>query len=349
MKHWINSAKFIAITAVVIDHSNGFLYYNHPSLLNLTFFSVSLFIFLSGITSYYSSKKHNDSSYFKECYRRISKIIIPYAIAVFIYMLYTDHTIDIYQWLTNLIQFNYRSLFYFVLVFIQLLLISPFLYKLIIHNNKKYSFFKNAITIILLLFISLFFTLSTNFNSIIGPVHFLGGTYIILFFLGMLFANYEENIQSFLTHKYFKSITLITSFSIFIGIYLIYLRNFKLVDLIRSTPTGLRRLVESLNLQPPSLLLIVYAISCATIIYLIFNKFEILNKIFSKLGAYSYFIYLFHLLILDILLKFSNPLLNNIWLNRAIFLTCMIFIPICIGIVYQKLSIYFKRIMHANS
>lgn len=50
---WLDFGKFIAILAVLLDHSSGLLY-KTPLIQRATFFSVSLFILTSGITSYYS-------------------------------------------------------------------------------------------------------------------------------------------------------------------------------------------------------------------------------------------------------------------------------------------------------
>lgn len=48
---WLNCAKFVAIFAVMIDHTNGILYTNQE-VAWASYFSVSLFILISGITSY---------------------------------------------------------------------------------------------------------------------------------------------------------------------------------------------------------------------------------------------------------------------------------------------------------
>ena len=53
---WIDCAKAVAITAVAVDHCNRVIYTN-PAIAKASYFSVTLFIFLSGITAWNSSFK----------------------------------------------------------------------------------------------------------------------------------------------------------------------------------------------------------------------------------------------------------------------------------------------------
>ena len=50
---WIDCAKAIAIMAVAVDHCNGMLYTN-PIIAQASYFSVSLFVLLSGLTAWLS-------------------------------------------------------------------------------------------------------------------------------------------------------------------------------------------------------------------------------------------------------------------------------------------------------
>ena len=46
---WIDCAKLIAIIAVAVDHCNGFLY-TKPHVAVASYYSVSLFVLLAGIS-----------------------------------------------------------------------------------------------------------------------------------------------------------------------------------------------------------------------------------------------------------------------------------------------------------
>lgn len=59
---WLNGAKFVAILAVMVDHTNGVLYSNW-SIAYASYFSVSLFIILAGMTSYFSGLHHAENDF----------------------------------------------------------------------------------------------------------------------------------------------------------------------------------------------------------------------------------------------------------------------------------------------
>lgn len=51
---WLNCSKTVAVLAVLVDHTNGVLYTNQD-IAYASYFSVSLFIIISGLTSYFSN------------------------------------------------------------------------------------------------------------------------------------------------------------------------------------------------------------------------------------------------------------------------------------------------------
>ena len=51
---WIDCAKTVAIIGVLIDHNNGLLYTNQV-IAKGSYFGVSLFILLAGITAFYTT------------------------------------------------------------------------------------------------------------------------------------------------------------------------------------------------------------------------------------------------------------------------------------------------------
>lgn len=52
-ERWINIGKFVAIFAAIVDHLRGSLY-SSEGIQRISYVSVSLFIFLMGITTYWS-------------------------------------------------------------------------------------------------------------------------------------------------------------------------------------------------------------------------------------------------------------------------------------------------------
>jgi fucose 4-O-acetylase-like acetyltransferase len=105
MIKWINFAKFIAIVAVVIDHNFHILYENY-FYAKSTYFSVTVFIFLSGYTTYLSLNKHKDFSYYNYLKKKLVTILIPYALSVLFYSLISHEYITIQNYIDRLIRFN---------------------------------------------------------------------------------------------------------------------------------------------------------------------------------------------------------------------------------------------------
>ena len=187
MKKWINCAKFVAIIAVLVDHTNGILYTNQ-SIAYASYFSVTLFIFLSGMTSYYSDRKHTET-WGQNIWRNCSKILLAYIVAVFIYFVVINHHFDLAQFLSRLVEFNISTPFYFVLLYLQLMLVNR---PLFVFTNSKKGFIHEMLCVICLGVLAYF---SINYTYILdvygGGGKLLGGTYVVVYYLGMLSAKYE--------------------------------------------------------------------------------------------------------------------------------------------------------------
>lgn len=57
--NWIDCTKVLAILAVIIDHLKGIIYEN-ITIREISYFSVSVFVFMAGITSFYSWTRKNN-------------------------------------------------------------------------------------------------------------------------------------------------------------------------------------------------------------------------------------------------------------------------------------------------
>ena len=121
-KLWINMAKFAAILAVLVDHTRGVLY-TKRSVAVASFFSVSLFIFLMGVTTYMSFAK-SVGALGKKVAGKIGAIAVAYALATFVYCLVAFHQFDFAAFLTYLTHFTISGPFYYILLYVQLCLIS---------------------------------------------------------------------------------------------------------------------------------------------------------------------------------------------------------------------------------
>lgn len=121
---WIDCAKYVAIIAVAIDHTNGFLYDN-KTLAFASYFSVSLFILLSGLSSVISSS--NKFKGFQHQFKKVMRLFISYSIATLILFIYYRRFFDLKQYIDTLLNFNIQGPYYFLVFYFQLALITPLL------------------------------------------------------------------------------------------------------------------------------------------------------------------------------------------------------------------------------
>lgn len=185
---WLDCAKLIAIIAVLVDHSNGVLY-NNPLIAQASYFSVSLFVLLAGVSSWLSAEKRGIS--FTQQMHRVGKLLFQYAIATFILMIWYNRFFDWNTYIMHLKQFSIQGQFYFFLFFVQLTAICPMLIKWCIFcNARKAKAIWHLATLLALCFVC---AVCINYTYIL-PVHgggqfLFGGTYLLLFYCGILFAS----------------------------------------------------------------------------------------------------------------------------------------------------------------
>lgn len=136
---WIDCAKALAIFAVLIDHTNGVLYHN-SGIGVISFYSVSVFILVMGITTYISEMRYKDENVWDRIKKRIGKIFWPYAAATFVYSVAADHMFHFENFINRLLHFNASSPFYYVFLYLQLIFVNAFLYQVIQKCNRvQYS------------------------------------------------------------------------------------------------------------------------------------------------------------------------------------------------------------------
>lgn len=131
---WIDFLKVLAIFAVFVDHTNNFLYTNQR-IAYLSYFSVTLFVLLSGINSYSSYERKTQRGKnisWKTCEGiKLKKIILPYIIATGCYLIFNFKVLDLKTFISSLLNFNASPPFYFIVFYAQLIVITRPLYYLI--------------------------------------------------------------------------------------------------------------------------------------------------------------------------------------------------------------------------
>lgn len=150
---WIDAVKAVAIIAVIVDHLVGVVY-SSRAIQVCSFFSVTVFVFCGGITSFYSNKRHEYEKLITVLYKKFQGIMIPYIFATIIYQVCMDSGLAIKQYIKYLIHFNASPPFYFIAFYVQLVLISPFIYRAV-----------NKVNISLLIILSLIVSYLINLFS----------------------------------------------------------------------------------------------------------------------------------------------------------------------------------------
>ena len=329
---WLYCVKFAAILAVIIDHTSGVLYKN-KNISRFSYYSVTLFILVSGYTSYLSNEKNSKVGKQKKVREKVLSILPAYILATFIFCIAYNKFFDFETFINHLVRFNATTAFYYVLLYLQLLLVSNILFNTLNRYCKKNKvLLKEILILVLLIFISYITMHYTNiFNVYGGGGKLLGGTYLIVYYLGMLFA--KHHILDKITLK--KSLIILSvSFPLWLVQYILCCQKGRILD--KYIPFGK-------GLNPPSITLILYA---TTIFFLCYGLFTLLDKkkitekinnLFQFIGKHTYYIFLYHILILYYLTYFKISISNKI-INSILYVGCMIFIPILFEYIVKKIK-----------
>ena len=148
---WINCAKFFAILAVLVDHVKGILY-EDETIQYIFFYSVTVFIFLAGMTAYYSLQNRKaEETGGKWVLRRLGRILVPYLAAVAVYQFArTGFQLNLGAYVLWALNFNLEGQFYYVLIYLQLIAIAPVLYLFVMNCRRgKASFLFRIVFLVL--------------------------------------------------------------------------------------------------------------------------------------------------------------------------------------------------------
>ena len=120
-----------------------------------------------GFTTFWSYQNCN-GSIGRKAVRKCTYILIPYIIATTIFCTFDSRKFDFLEIINALIHFNKSGPYYYVLLYMQLAIISPCLYKFIISTSgKKYLWIPCGIAVAV---ISSFTTRFSSILSVYGGV-----------------------------------------------------------------------------------------------------------------------------------------------------------------------------------
>lgn len=335
---WLDVTKFIAIIAVMIDHTNGVLYQNQH-IAYFSYYSVSLFIIVMGISTYWSYSNIN-SGFIKKSINKLRKTIRPYLVATFVYCITAYKMFDIETYLVHVIRFNASGPLYYVCLYIQLVIISPILYY-ILNNKSKYSY---QIEIIAGLIIILISSLTTNYSNILsvygGGGKLLGGNYLFLLYMGMLLAKYLFN-------KKFPIKILIPCTIVFLAATIAWWR-FICVNQLQIDS----KIPFGNGFNPPSISFALYSVLMALTIFFLGSLLSeyadgIPYKVFSHfgvIGRHTLYIFLYHRFFLDFVIPFvrfiTGTIIENMWIKRLVYFIVMIAGSILLEVLFEKVHVF---------
>ena len=275
----IQILRSLAIIAVVLIHTcnGGYWQVCVRPFIN---FAVALFIFLSG----YLTKTENDNwlLFFK---RRISRVAIPYVIWT---VIYTFPSSNIKEYIFNLLTTQASPTLYYIFVYIQFVLLTPFLAKL---SKSKYNwvgFLIAPISILGYKYSVLIFDLyPSEYLNICWDVSCLG--WFTYYYLGLLLGNV-------LVVRKYKWVPLLVLYGL--SIVLQMLEGYFWYECFKEPNCGT---------QVKLSVLITCSIFCLIAYkYLTTFQMKFNSSLLVLIGDYSFGIYLVHILIMKVLWRFVS-------------------------------------------
>ena len=296
---WINAAKLIAILAVMTDHTHQRVYTNYR-IAWASYFAVTVFVFLSGITSFYSCRRHKGEPLLQNFIRRAGKILVPYAAATFLYQIAENRFWNFKVYVDYLLNFNASGPFYFVIFYVQLLAVSPFLYAVIVFINEKLhkwyrwvGFFLSACAVLIVAILCFNYTcIKESFYG--GGKYLLGSSYLLIYYFGIIFGGLNIVFPSIKA----ELISFLTAGIVTVAWYEFTYSDSYRIDSYLPLGSGS---------NPPGITLIVYGVLVIWLLFSLFSymedcKYQWMNRIVDWLyqgGKYSIYIFLYHRLVLD--------------------------------------------------
>jgi hypothetical protein len=173
-----------------------------------------------------------------------------------------------------------------------------------------------------------FLSIKYTFMLSVPAGYMLGGTYLVLYYMGMVFASKNFKILNKTVHCCIAVVTLILVISWYM---FIYHNNFAIDS----------KLPFGFGFNPPSVSLGIYGLLMGLFLFFAITLIECVDnvvvqtviKILAKLGNYSLYIFLYHSLVRSIILRVLIS--NNIWVKRLILFPAMLLGPCIIKMAFD--------------
>jgi len=333
---WVDLAKVVAILCVLLDHLYGILY-GSDRVAMLTKCSVSVFILMTGVTSYWSYSRFHGNALRKvkdNCW----KIFRVYLVATLVYAIVMERQFHFGSFLNYVIHFNASGPFYYVLLYMQMVLIAPVVYAFLKWADRnKYRVLLEFLGLVVTVYVSYWTMNYTNILDVYaGGGRVFGGTYLVMLYLGMLFGKYSSIIRE-------MSIAVRgVAFAVLLVVTLLWW-NFIATDycaIDAKVPFGN-------GFNPPSISLAVYAILVSSTIFA-FEKLVVKNAFcmgclekIAVFGKHTLYVFLYHKLFLDYVIPvFTENGVFAEWNNKILILVYFVIMiggSLLIEVVFEKI------------
>lgn len=328
---WIDLAKFFAIIAVMIDHTARQLQFT-KGVKFFSYYSVGVFILMMGIVSFWSYGRSSVPGLKKAC-RSCWSILRPYIVATFVYYMFCHGGGIIFdKIIINLIRFNASGPFYYVLLYVQLALVAPLVYRILSAiGTIRNSALRNVLDLLFMILVLGVSWLTTNYTNVLGVFggggRLLGGTFFFLFCTGMWFGRRING--NFVFGNAWALIGLLAVGILATGAWWQFmLENKDKLDVYCHIGRAL---------NPPGICFGLYAILVSITLFLLGNLLDRIpaGNVFRRvygfmtfLGRHTLYIFLYHRLFIDFifgwLFTVTGIAIGNIWLKRLLYFTGMI-------------------------
>ncbi|SFT33065.1 Fucose 4-O-acetylase [Lachnospiraceae bacterium XBD2001] len=328
---WIDVAKCCAIFAVLIDHTYNYLYHDERVRF-VTSFSIGLFILTMGITSYWSYQRY-EGSILRKLWKNCWRILRPYIFATLCMGVLYDKGFFLSENIYRLLHFTAMGPFYYVCLYLQLLLVAPLIFYFL-NQGKRGGVAVEAVGLLIVVVFSICTTKRSDILGLYGGGGKLfGGTYLILFYLGMCLGKHQA---AFLVKKWMARLLFIALVVATMAWVVFYTRNQLQMDQV--FPFGY-------GYNPPGVTVMIYVVLIACTLYYLeyaIGDNALLKRIFggiSKLGHHTLYIFLYHGLFLNYIFPYIGRYYvvpeSHIWLKRAVWLTTIVVGSIIIEYVFN--------------
>lgn len=340
---WLDFAKFMAIAAVLVDHNFGLLYMN-PLIQRFSFYSVSVFILAAGYAAELSNENKEIS--YKKQFRTLIRLFLCYALANIIGLFYYTHSLNGQNYLNYLLHFNLQGPYYYFAFFFQLIMITPFLVKLCekCFKKKKLKWALHVVVICIFIYLQKWLVNGTDLFGIYGGGgRLLGGTYLLLYYLGIIFA--REKVYEKLNEKYCIIATLLIGGAWIVWNIYSWNTQYMLDTLLSQyfgegvNPPGATEMVAAILMFSACYYLDAYVNRVLRHIkdyqFLIWLRYLQQGVVF--IGKNTIYIFLYHLMFLSYLgIQLNNAGITDIWIKRLVIYPGMLILPAVIGVLISK-------------